>query len=57
MAKKSMKNQPDLYHGDGNSTTKMPCKVKNMAGKTDPHQKNPGKLLPSKKVTEKGWSK
>ena len=55
--KKSKGNQPDLFHGDGNSTDKMPMKVTNKAGMTDPFQKDAGKLLPTVKKTAKGWSK
>lgn len=53
-----MKNR-DLYHEDGNSTVKssIPTKIKNKAGMTNPHQKDAGKLLPTKKVIQKGWSK
>mgnify|MGYP000884410968 FL=1 len=49
----------DLYYGDGNSTVKstIPTKIKNKVGITDPHLKNVGKLLPTKKVIQKGWSK
>ena len=49
----------DLYYGDGNLTVKstIPTKIKNKAGITDPHLKNVGKLLPTKKVIQKGWSK
>lgn len=49
----------DLYHGDGNSTVKssIPTKITNKAGITDPHQKNVGNKLPTKKVVQKGWSK
>ena len=53
-----MKNR-DLYHGDGKSTVKssIPTKITNKAGMTNPHQKDAGKLLPTKKVIQKGWSK
>lgn len=49
----------DLYHGDGNSTVRssIPTKIKNKAGKTDPEQKNAGKLLKTKKKVQKGWNK
>lgn len=42
---------------DGNSTVQMPMKVTNKAGQTDPGQKNPGNVLPVKRVIKKGWSK
>lgn len=32
-------------------------KIKNKAGKTDPEQKNVGKLLPTVKKVSKGWTK
>jgi hypothetical protein len=56
MAKKGEK---DLFHGTGNDSLKgaIPCGIKNKAGKTNPEQKNAGKLLPTKKKTQKGWSK
>jgi hypothetical protein len=56
MAKKGEK---DLFHGQGNASLAgaMPCKIKNKAGKTNPEQKNAGKLLPTKKSTQKGWNK
>lgn len=47
----------DLFHGTGNSTVGMPMKVTNKAGRTDPEQKNPGKLLPTKKKVQDGWNK
>lgn len=52
-----MANQKDLFHGDGNTTGKLPkqAKGKNRA-KTDPYTE-PGKLLPTVKKTKKGWSK
>jgi hypothetical protein len=53
-----MKNR-DLYHGDGNSTvaSTIPTKIKNRVGLTNPYLKDAGKLLPTKKVIQKGWSK
>lgn len=53
-----MKNR-DLFHGQGNATVKssIPTRITNKAGKTDPEQKNPGKLLKTVKKTEKGWNK
>jgi hypothetical protein len=54
---KVMGNQPDLFHGQGNSTVKMPCKVTKLAGQTDPQQKKPGKLLKTKKVIQPGANK
>lgn len=49
----------DLYHGDGNSTvaSTIPTKIKRKDGRTNPEQKNAGKLLATKKVVHKGWSK
>lgn len=48
----------DLFHGSGNQTVGLPSNVK--SGKkvvTDPSAQNPGKLLKTKKVVQKGWSK
>jgi hypothetical protein len=52
-------SEKDLFHGQGNTTVRssIPTKIKNKAGKTDPEQKNPGKLLPTNKKTASGWSK
>jgi hypothetical protein len=49
----------DLFHGQGNATMKgaIPCGIKNKAGRTNPEQNNAGKLLPTKKVVQKGWNK
>lgn len=49
----------DLFHGQGNDTLRsaIPTRITNKAGKTDPEQKNPGKLLNTVKKTEKGWNK
>jgi hypothetical protein len=54
-----MAKKKDLFHGQGNSTVKssIPHGIKNKAGKTDPEQRNAGKLLPTKKVVQKGWNK
>ena len=51
--------QKDLFHGDGNSTVKsaIPGGITNKAGRTNPEQKNAGKLLKTKKVIQKGWAK
>jgi len=47
----------DLFHGSGNSTARIPKNVGIKKVKlTDPHT-SPGKLLPTTKVTKKGWSK
>lgn len=51
------RKEKDLFHGQGNSTVGVPMKVTNKAGRTNPEQKNPGKLLPTVKRTQKGWSK
>lgn len=52
-----MANQKDLFHGEGNATVAMPKKAKARSTKaTDPHT-SPGKLLPTKKIVQKGWSK
>lgn len=51
------KGEKDLFHGQGNSTVALPKHV--MSGKkvtTDPHT-SAGKLLPTKKKTQKGWNK
>lgn len=47
----------DLFHGQGNSTAKVPIKVTNKAGKTDPGQKDPGNTTPVKRVIQDGWCK
>ena len=51
--------EKDLCHSQGNATLKgaIPGGIKNKAGRTNPEQNNAGKLLPTKKVTQKGWSK
>ena len=52
-----MANQKDLFHGQGNSTVKMPPKAKGKnRASTDPYTE-PGKLLPTTKKVQKGWSK
>lgn len=52
----SKKGEKDLFHGQGNSTVALPGKMKGATKLTDPHT-SPGKLLPTKKVVRKGWSK
>jgi hypothetical protein len=49
----------DLFHGQGNTTvnSSIPTGIKHKAGKTDPEQKNAGKLLKTNKKVQKGWSK
>lgn len=49
--------EKDLFHGQGNTTATVPCGIKNKAGRTNPEQKNAGKLLKTKKKTQKGWNK
>lgn len=47
----------DLFHGQGNSTVAMPKQAfKGKVVLTDPHT-SPGKLLPTKKIVQKGYSK
>lgn len=48
--------QKDLFHGQGNQTVALPSKIKGKTTKTNPFA-TPGKLLPTKKVVQKGWSK
>lgn len=48
--------QNDLFHGQGNSTVKLPKGVVGKTKLTDPHT-NPGKLLPTVKKVQKGWNK
>lgn len=50
-------NQKDLFHGMGNETAKMPIKVKNKIGITDPFLKNKRANQSSASKTAKGWSK
>ena len=50
--------EKDLFHGEGNSTVGLPKNIN--SGKkilVNPHGQKPGKLLSTKKVTQKGWSK
>lgn len=48
--------EKDLFHGQGNQTVGLPKGLKGKTVKTNPHA-TPGKLLPTKKVVKKGWSK
>lgn len=56
MAKKGSAKDKDLFHGQGNSTIGLPKHLVGPKKFTDPHT-NPGKLLKTKKVANKGWSK
>lgn len=48
--------EKDLFHGQGNQTIALPSQIKGKTVKTNPHA-TPGKLLKTKKVTQKGWNK
>jgi hypothetical protein len=48
-------NQPDLYHGDGNSTVDMPFKVTSHAGETDPGILRKGNKLNTTQVIQPGY--
>lgn len=51
-----MAKEKDLFHGQGNSTGKLPKHHKGPTKLTDPHT-SPGKTLPTVKRVAKGWNK
>lgn len=48
--------EKDLFHGQGNETYKLPSHLVGGKKFTDPHT-SAGAKLPTKKTTQKGWSK
>ena len=50
------KGEKDLFHGQGNSTVKLPSHVTGKTVITDPHA-TPGVTLKTKKKVQKGWNK